>query len=471
MLNLILRSPSFKKYKYSDHPDLKKDAAVSRAAAAEGMVLMKNENHALPIKTEKKIAVFGNGSYDIIAGGTGSGNVNKAYTISLIQGLANAGYEPDASLAQIYEKYLEEEKAKRPKPRGFFDTPKPVEEMSLSDELILSKASETDIAIYTIGRNAGEGADRKLENDFYLSPNEKDLIGKISQVFHAKNKKLIVVLNIGGVIEIASWRDQPDAILLAWQPGLEGGNAIADILSGKVNPSGRLASSFPVEYKDVPGSRNFPGKEFPEQATTGSFGRKEIPAEVVYQEGIYVGYRYYNTFNIQPAYEFGYGLSYTNFNYGDIRLSGTTFRDALRVTITVTNKGQVAGKEVVQLYISAPAKKLDKPEEELKAFGKTRLLQPGQSQTITFTLHASDLASFDTQSTSWIAEAGNYTVKIGSSSRNFIRKAGFALARDIVVEKDHRVLAPEKSFPEYERGKEISEVFIYEPNNFIVAGQ
>ncbi len=471
MLNLILRSPSFKKYKYSDHPDLKKDAAVSREAAAEGMVLLKNENHALPIKTEKKIAVFGNGSYDIIAGGTGSGNVNKAYTISLIQGLANAGYEPDASLAQIYEKYLEEEKAKRPKPRGFFDTPKPVEEMSLSDELILSKASETDIAIYTIGRNAGEGADRKLENDFYLSPNEKDLIGKISQVFHAKNKKLIVVLNIGGVIEIASWRDQPDAILLAWQPGLEGGNAIADILSGKVNPSGRLASSFPVEYKDVPGSRNFPGKEFPEQATTGSFGRKEIPAEVVYQEGIYVGYRYYNTFNIQPAYEFGYGLSYTNFNYGDIRLSGTTFRDALRVTITVTNKGQVAGKEVVQLYISAPAKKLDKPEEELKAFGKTRLLQPGQSQTITFTLHASDLASFDTQSTSWIAEAGNYTVKIGSSSRNFIRKAGFALARDIVVEKDHRVLAPEKSFPEYERGKEISEVFIYEPNNFIVAGQ
>ena len=226
-------------------------------------------------------------------------------------------------------------------------------------------------------------------------------------------------MNIGGVIDVAQWRDDPDAILFAWQPGLEGGNAIADVVSGKVNPSGKLATTFPVAYGDVPSAKNFPGKEFPERAAgPGMFGQKAIPAEVIYEEGIYVGYRYYNTFNVKPAYEFGYGLSYSNFSYSSIKLSSNNFNKRITATVTVKNTGSVAGKEVVQLYLSAPAGKLDKPAEELKSFAKTKLLNPGQSETITFTIAETDLASFDTNSSSWIAAAGTYTVKIAASSLN-----------------------------------------------------
>lgn len=446
ILNIILQSPAFKKYKYSDKPDLRKNAAVSRSAAEEGIVLLKNTNNTLPIKTAKTIAVFGNMSYDFIAGGTGSGDVNKAYTISLLQGLATAGYQVDAEIKSKYVEYLDAQKKLRPK-KSFMDefrnpTP-PIPEYAVNTGLINRKASEADLAIFTLGRNAGEGRDRKVENDFNLSDTEMMVIKNIAEAFHAKNKKFVVVLNIGGVIETASWRDNADAILLAWQPGLEGGNAVADILSGKVNPSGKLASTFPMRYEDVSSAKNFPGKEFPEQATTGGFGFRQVPAEVIYEEGIYVGYRYYNTFNVKPAYEFGYGLSYTTFDYSNLKLSSTAFNASMTASITVRNTGNVAGKEAVQLYISAPAKKLDKPSEELREFAKTRLLKPGESQTITFTISPGDLASYDTNSESWIAEAGTYVVKLGASSRNIKQIANFNLAKEIVVEKDHKILSPQ----------------------------
>ncbi len=450
ILNIILLSPSFAKYKNSDKPDLKKDADVSRMAASEGMVLLKN-NNVLPLKTKSKIAVFGNTSYDIIAGGTGSGDVNKAYTISLMQGLMNAGYVLDEALENRYTSYITEAKAKRPKPRGFFDVPKPIEEFELSYDIISQKANDADVAVITIGRNAGEGSDRKLENDYYLSDKEKTLIKNVSDAFHSKGKKVVVILNIGGVIEVSSWKDNVDAILLAWQPGLEAGNAIADILSGKVNPSGKLATTFPVDYKDVPSAKSFPGKEFPEKADTSNPRMKQMPAEVTYEEGIYVGYRYYNTFNITPVYEFGYGLSYTNFNYNNLKLSSPVFNGKISAAITVTNTGSVAGKEVVQLYISAPHKKMDKPSEELKAFAKTELLKPGQSQTITFNLAAADLASFDTPSSSWITEAGIYTIKIGASSKNIKQTSTFTLAKEIVAEKDNKVLVPQVGITELRR--------------------
>ena len=453
ILNIILLSPSFRKYKNSDKPDLKKDAEISRMAAEEGIVLLKN-NSALPFNNIKKIAVFGNTSYDIIAGGTGSGDVNKAYTVSLVQGLSKAGYSIDDDVKNTYTNYLNDQKAKHPK-KSFFEefmnpTP-PIVEYVTDNALINNKASETDIAVITIGRNAGEGADRKLENDYYLSDNEKTLIKNVSDAFHSKRKKVVVILNIGGVIEVSSWRDNVDAILLAWQPGLEAGNAIANILSGKINPSGKLATTFPVDYKDVPSAKSFPGKEFPELADTSNPRMRQMPAEVTYEEGIYVGYRYYNTFNITPVYEFGYGLSYTNFNYNNLKLSSPVFNGKISAAITVTNTGSVAGKEVVQLYISAPHKKMDKPSEELKAFAKTELLKPGQSQTITFNLAAADLASFDTPTSSWIAEAGTYTIKIGASSKNIKQTSTFTLAKDIVVEKDHKVLAPQVDITELKK--------------------
>lgn len=451
ILNIVLQSPSFIAYKYSDKPDLKKNAAIARTAAAEGMVLLKNTAGTLPLKMVKKLAAFGNTSYDIISGGTGSGDVNEAYTVSLVGGLANAGFSVDESLKNSYSAYITDAKAKRPKSRGFFDNPPPVAEMEIKEDVITQKANDADAALITIGRNAGEGADRKLENDYYLSDIEKTLIKNVADVFHAKNKKVIVVLNVGGVIEVASWQNNVDAILLAWQPGLEAGNAIADILDGKVNPSGKLATTFPMDYKDVPSAKNFPGKEFPEQATTGSFGMRQMPAEVTYEEGIYVGYRYYNTFNVKPAYEFGYGLSYTSFKYDNFTLSAKTFDKTIAASVTVTNTGKVAGKEVVQLYITAPSGKLHKPAVELKGFAKTKLLQPGQPETITFTITAEQLASFNTDASAWIADAGNYGVKISSSSLNVKQMSVFSLAKDIVVEKVNKVLTPQVTISELKK--------------------
>jgi len=443
ILTIILETPSFKKYAFSNHPDLAKHAALSRRAATEGMILLKNDAQSLPFKQLKKIALFGNTSYDIIAGGTGSGDVNKAYTISLEQGLANAAYQLDENLRSMYKNYIADAKAKRPKPRGFFDPLKPITELLMGADVIRLAADQSDMALITIGRNAGEGADRKIENDFSLSDTERLLVKGVTEAFHAKGKKVIVVLNIGGVIETVSWRDMADGIVLAWQPGLEAGNAIADILSGKVNPSGRLSTTFPVKYSDDPSAKNFPGKEFPEQAVAGTFGRRQIPAEVTYEEGVYVGYRYYNTFHIPTAYDFGYGLSYTKFEYSNFKLSTTDFTNKVIITVTVTNTGKVSGKEVIQLYIGAPSQKIDKPAAELRAFAKTQELAPGKSETFMFTVTAEDLASFDTPTNAWVAEAGTYRVMMGASSTVIKQSATFRLAKDIVVEKTNPVLIPQ----------------------------
>jgi beta-glucosidase len=455
VLELVFKSPAYHNYKYSDKPDLKAHAAISRNVADDGMVLLKDDGKALPLSSsDHKVALFGINGYELIAGGTGSGDVNKAYTVSLEQGLLNAGYSVNADVKNDYLNYLNEEKAKHPK-KSFFEefmhpTP-PVGEYPATNDLISTAASNSDVAIISIGRNAGEGRDRKLEDDFNLSDTEQALIKDVTNSFHAQNKKVIVVLNIGGVIEVASWRDQPDAILLAWQPGLEGGNAIADLLSGKVNPSGKLAVTFPMKYEDVPSAKSFPGKEFPEKATTGNFGRPSIPAEVTYDEGIYVGYRYYNTFNVKPAYEFGYGLSYTNFSITNLKLSSSVFNGKLTATVDVKNTGSVAGKDVVQLYISAPGKELKKPSEELKGFAKTKLLKPGEIEKITFTINAKDLSSFDTKSASWIAESGSYNVKIGASSMDIKQTANFKVAKDIMVEKDENVLKPQVMIPDFSK--------------------
>jgi beta-glucosidase len=455
VVNYVLGTQAYKKYAYSNKPDLKAHAAVARTAAADGMVLLKNEANTLPMgKKTNTIAVFGNTSYDFISGGTGSGDVNEEYTISLVQGLSNAGYHVDDDLKNSYTTYISVESTKHPK-KSFFEefmnpTPR-IPEFTVDNNLLIKKANESDIALITIGRNAGEGSDRKVENDFNLSDAEKNLINAVADAFHAKNKKVIVILNVGGVVEVVSWRDKADAILLSWQPGLEAGNAVADILSGKVNPSGKLATTFPVKYEDVPSAKSFPGKEFPENATTGMFGMKQIPAEVTYEEGIYVGYRYYNTFNVKPAYEFGYGLSYTNFTYSKLQLSSPNFNGAIKATVTITNAGKVAGKEVVQLYLSAPSKNIDKPSEELKGFAKTNLLQPGQSQSISFTIDAKALSSFVTERSAWIAQAGTYSVKIGSSSANIKQTVPFKLASELVVEKCHKVLIPQVVIKELQK--------------------
>jgi beta-glucosidase len=445
IVNYILGSQAFKNYKFGNKPDLASHAVIARSAAADGMILLKNDGNTLPFSNSIKNIAFGNTSYEFISGGTGSGDVNEAYTISLVEGLSNAGYKLDEEIKDAYAKYMSDYKAKHPKGnffQEFMNPTPPAPEFTVDNAMLGKKAEEADLALITIGRNAGEGRDRKVDNDFNLSDAEKTLIKNVADAFHAKNKKIAVVLNIGGVIETISWRDNVDAILLAWQPGLEAGNAVTDILSGKITPSGKLATTFPVKYDDVASAKSFPGKEFPEKATTGNFGMKMTPAEVTYEDGIYVGYRYYNTFNVKTAYEFGYGLSYTDFKYSNFSLSKVT-GDKVTAHITITNTGKMPGKEVVQLYVSAPSSKLDKPSEELKAFSKTNLLKPGQSEEINLTVNIKDLASFDTDASSWINDAGVYTVKVGSSSTNIKNTGTFNLPKEMIVEKCAQVMKPQ----------------------------
>jgi len=445
ILQIILLTPSFKNYAASNRPDLKGHAQVARAAAAEGMVLLRNEYRALPLKGSR-VAVFGNASYDMVTGGTGSGDVNEAYTVSLIDGLKDAGFTIDPQLQNIYTGYIAEQKARRPRQANTFLLPPPITEMDLDDRVITEMAGVYDVALVTIGRNSGEFADRRLEGDFNFTATEKALIHRVSTAFRQKNKKTIVILNTGGVVETASWRDDADAILLAWQPGQEAGHAITDILTGRVNPSGRLAVSFPMAYADEPTAAGFPGRVTQAPDTSNRSFVVSTPAEIVYDEQIFNGYRFYesakNKDTLTPAYEFGYGLSYTSFAYDQLALSSKAMNGPVTVSVRITNKGQAAGKEVVQLYIAAPAGALPLPQRELKAFAKTGLLQPGQSQTVRFTIDARDLASYYTNRSAWVAAAGIYTVEVGASSRDLRQSATIELPRETVTERGHDGLLP-----------------------------
>jgi len=306
----------------------------------------------------------------------------------------------------------------------------------MESNFIEKKAEEDAIAIITIGRNSGEGHDRNIEGDFNLDESEQKMISQVADAFHARNKKVVVILNIGGVIETQSWKNKVDAILLSWQAGQEGGNSIADILKGSVNPSGKLTMTFPIYYSDSPSAKNWLGSPVND------------PKHVTYQEGIYVGYRYYETFGVKPSYEFGYGLSYTNFKFSDLKLNNDTFDKSITASVIVTNTGDKAGKQVVELYLTAPKGDIDKPVKELKAYAKTSLLQPNQSETLTLTLSPRDLASFNENKEAWIADQGTYKIGIGTSCDEILQTATFDLPETIIVEKVHPAFKVDSSFTE-----------------------
>lgn len=445
ILSVILKTAAFKQYDFSDYPDLESNSELSREAATESMVLLKNNHGTLPFcKDIKRIAVFGNSGYKMFTGGLGSALVKPANENSIDEGLKNAGYILDDELKADYLEYIDNYNQAHPRGhyiKELFEPTPPAPMLPPEKRIIEDKSSEYDIAVVVLGRISGEHTDRRREN-FEISLSERQTIDWVSEAFHGKGKKVVVILNITGEIETASWSDNVDAILLAWLPGQEGGNAIADILSGKVNPSGKLTTTFPLSYEDVPSAKNFPGNLYPEKSNRSFFGYPFIPGEVTYEEGIYVGYRYYRSLKVETAFEFGFGLSYTDFDYSDLRLSSKKFRDEILATVTVTNSGKVAGKEVVQLYLTAPAKSMDKPSEELRGFAKTRLLEPGASQSLTFKLIPRDLASFNTSQSAWISEAGKYTLKIGSSCEEILLSKPFILVKSIVVERVHKVLIP-----------------------------
>lgn len=366
VLELVVKTPRFHGYQYSNQPDLKSHAEVSRRAAADGMVLLENRS-ALPLQGVKKVALLGVGSYDIIAGGTGSGNVNKPYVVNLMDGLKNAGIAVDEGAAADYLKYISHNSNRK---KGYVMVGKAAwKEKAVPVAQIKSLAMNNDAAVITIIRQAGEGEDRSVNDDFCLDETELALIGDVCREFHAVGKKVTVVLNIGGVVETASWKQLPDAILVAWGCGQEGGNAIADVLTGAVNPSGKLSMTFPLAYEDVPSSANFPLgkkeviKDVMSTATGASKdkGRKDVDY-TVYEEGMNVGYRYFGLDGTKVSYPFGYGLSYTTFSKEELEDG----------SVIVTNTGARSGREVVMRF----------EDGILSAFAKTRLLAPGESETL-----------------------------------------------------------------------------------------
>ncbi|MBQ2055327.1 MAG: glycoside hydrolase family 3 C-terminal domain-containing protein, partial [Bacteroidaceae bacterium] len=454
ILNLVEKSPRFQGYQFSNKPDLKAHAAVTRQSAAEGMVLMKNEK-ALPFaKTVKNVALYGNTSYDFIAGGTGSGNVNHAYVVSLLDGLNNGGYSVSGSLKNAYETYLgdikkkaeaelkELEKSNPDKAMflKFLPQPLPAEKLFSVDEL--KKQAETaDIAVITLGRLSGEFLDRKVA-DFNLSASERQLLQQVCDVYHKANKKVVVLLNIGGVIETASWKDLPDAILCAWQAGQEGGNSVVDVLSGKQSPSGKFTMTWPVKFTDAYSSKNFPIDEDPriDMLNQGKKGNVRNVDFTEYEEDIYVGYRYFDSFNVPVSYPFGFGLSYTTFEYSDAKIDKKN--DGYEVSVTIKNTGEREGKEVVELYISAPdSKAANKPAKELKAYAKTKNLKPGESETLTLSVAAADLASFDEASSAWVVAEGEYQFLVAASVQDI--KATLKASVKNQQTKVHDVLKPE----------------------------
>ncbi len=433
ILEMVVKCHTFGNYKYANETNLKAHAQIDRTIGAEGIVLLDNQS-ALPLAANiKNVALYGTTSYDMVPAGMGFGSTGVGYyCVSLVEGMRNAGYTVDANLIKKYKKHLADEQ-KRLYPKGrppFSLTPlKRAEEFVPTADELAAQVKSNDVAILTLGRTSGEASDRRVE-EFYLKDNETALIKLVAEAYHAAGKKVIVILNICSPVETASWKNTVDAVICAFQPGQEVGNSVADVLTGKVNPSGHLPMTFAVKYGDAPSDANFPyDYEFKMPSFAMGSGmnfeskekKEEKPKEAVrnvdytnYEEGIYVGYRYFDTFGKEVSYPFGHGLSYTTFSF-DVVSSGIN-GDKCEMKVSVKNTGNCAGKESVQLYVKAPAGGLEKPAKELKAFAKTKLLQPGESEVVTLSWNLMDMASFNEKSCSWELAKGTYQWMAAASS-------------------------------------------------------
>ncbi len=385
---------------FTDH------AALSRKAAAEGMVLLENKNNSLPLKKENTVAVFGKGQIDFYKGGTGSGDVNALYTVNFLEGIQNKENEGKLSLYQsLARRYMSNSSFK------------------VTDQIIRDAAAHADVAIMVISRNTGEMYDRKPSaGDYMLSAEEESTIAGI---IDAGFKNVVVVLNIPSVMDVSFMEKYPGitALLVAWQPGMEGGNAVADVLCGDVNPSGKLADTFACSYWDYP--------------TSETFNRRTGFEE--YTEDIYIGYRYFETFDPKyqkVAYPFGFGLSYTDFEIENVRVACDG--KYVQVKADVYNTGKVAGKEVVQVYYSAPNNILDSPARELAAYAKTDLIEPGAHEEVTVSFALSDMAGYDDlgkiSKAAYVLEKGEYKIYVGNS----VRDAGQKGVRYTYTQAEHR---------------------------------
>ncbi|MBY8099515.1 glycoside hydrolase family 3 C-terminal domain-containing protein [Vibrio fluvialis] len=438
ILTQVQKTPSYNGYHFSNQPDLDTHAELARQAAADGMILLKNTDAALPLASGSRVATFGTTQINTLKGGTGSGDVNAAYIVDIASALGEK-FVVNANLTSYYSDYFDANKQETESLLGGYDfCEEPAVEGQLAD-LVSESATSDNAAIITIGRQAGEGGDRsEAQGDYRLTDEELQIIDAVSSAFHAQGKTVTVVLNVNGLVDTSEWASKVDSILMAYMGGQETGNAVTDILSGDVNPSGKLAQTLPESYSDVPSAATFPGTD-----TDGD----DLADSVYYNEGIYVGYRYYSSFDVAPAYPFGYGLSYTNFEYSNPTVVANTLgkkggNGSITLSATIHNTGDVAGKEAAQVYVSAPEVKLKKPTIELKAFAKTHLLKAGQSERLTFTISAQTLSSFDAANNQWIIEPGTYTVYVAPSSDVHGTVTGqkgvpvsFSVGHEIVVSK------------------------------------
>ena len=396
-----------------------RNAELSMNLATQGMVLLENQNEVLPLADSGNIALFGGGAYGTVKGGTGSGDVNERYVVNVWDGFINAGYNVTSTdWLNAYKVVYDEGTAGGG--GGMWGSPE-IPDIEITDEQIeAAKAGGTDTAVYVIARNSGEGSDRDLEaGDYYLTDIEKANIAKMAANF----ENSVVVLNVGGIIDTKFFGETEglDSMLLMSQAGMRGGDAVVKVLNGEVTPSGKLTDTWAVNYEDYPSAANFGSND-------GNTTQED------YTDDIYVGYRYFDTFNVTPAYEFGYGMSYTDFAMYVTDVQA----DAEHVTVTtrVTNTGDTySGKEVVEVYFSAPDGTLEKPYQELAAFGKTDELAPGESQTLTLTYNTTEMSSYSMDQAAYILEAGDYIVRVGNSSRNTAVAAVISLDETCTTEQ------------------------------------
>lgn len=389
-----------------------RNAQLSMDAAMEGMVLLENEDETLPIRQGTKAALFGGGSYATIKGGTGSGDVYQRYTVSVYQALNEVYQISNLDWWDSYIAGFEEGKASGTSndyvtviPGSFGGSATYVaNEIPLTQKDIdAAKANGTDTAFYTLSRVSGEGSDREIDKgEYYLSDVERANIELLAKNFD----KCVIILNVGGIVDTKFYDEieDLDAMVLMSQAGMEGGTALANILTGKATPSGKLTDTWAENYSDYPASSiigNADGDSLQEN----------------YEEGIFVGYRYFDSFNITPAYEFGYGLSYTDFEITPLSVEANA--DQVTVTVDVQNIGyDYSGKEVVEVYFSAPDGAMEKPYQELAAFAKTDELAPGESQTLTISYDTTEMSSYNEAFAAYMLEDGNYIIRVGNSSRN-----------------------------------------------------
>lgn len=394
--------------------------AVARRAASEGFVLLKNEDNVLPIKKGSKIGLYGAGAQFTVKGGTGSGDVNERDNINIYQGLMNAGYNitSKAWLKAFEEDYAKAREAWRDelldkinKAGGMvkifhlYSTTKLIVPDGSSLDPETAKNDGADTALYVVRRIAGEGKDRTQdEGDYLLSQGEKRLLGEVCAYY----KNVVLIINAGSVIDLNFVEEFPNikSIIYFSQGGQEGGNALADVISGDVTPSGKLTDTWANHYSDYPCSDIF-------SYLSGNTFRED------YNEGIYVGYRYFDTFGVPVRYTFGYGMSYTNFDIkgGEVSVSGMgTKEPRVTVSVSVKNIGDTySGKETVQIYASCPQGMLKKEFRRLCAFGKTESLKPGQEQTMEISFPLYGLASYCDKHHAWVMEAGKYGIWVGNS--------------------------------------------------------